>query len=162
MTDKHLIYSFQRIFTDRKFIFVCLLIILVSMSAYFALNYQYHLENPNTAVILKDYPVGQPVAVSGAVTNVQNGSFTISDMYHGLNVNYTIISVEKVSPGDQAEVLGILGNNYVVNANKVLITPSFDYSFMLIRSAIVALIFLYFFNRYWSFDFKLMEFRRRR
>jgi len=162
MTDKLLMDRIQRIFTDRRFIFVCLLVILVTMSAYFALNYQYHLENPNTAVILKNYPVGQQVAVSGAVGNIQNGGFTISDMYHGIDVNYTIISVEKVSPGDQAEVLGILGNNYLVTANKILIIPSFDYSFMLIRSAIVALLFIFFFNHYWSFDFKIMEFRRRR
>ena len=162
MTDKRLMHRIQRIFTDRRFIFICLLIILVTISAYFSLNYQNHLENPNTAVILKNYPVGQPMAVSGSVANVQNGSFTISDMYHGIDVNYTIISGESVSPGDQTEVLGILGNNYLVNANKILITPAFDYSFMLIRSAIVALIFLFFFNRYWSFDFKLIEFRRRR
>ena len=162
MTDKALNQRFQRILTDRKFIFIGLLIILVLMSIYFAFNYQNHLQNPNTAVILKSYPLGQTVAVSGVVANVQEDSFTLSDMYHGIDVNYTIISGEKVSAGDQVEVLGILGNGDRVNASKVLVTPAFDYDFMLLRSALVALIFLFFFNRYWSFDFKKMVFRRRR
>jgi putative flippase GtrA len=162
MTDKTLNQRVQRVLTDRKFIFIGLLIILVLMSIYFALNYQNHLQNPNTAVILKSYPLGQTVAVSGAVTNVQDGSFTLSDMYHGIDVNYTIISGVNVSAGDQVEVLGILGNGNRVNAGKVLVTPSFDYDFMLLRSALVALIFLFFFNMYWSFNFENMEFRRRR
>jgi putative flippase GtrA len=162
MTDKLLKQRIQRIFTDRRFIFVGLLIILILMSFYFAMNYQKHLENPDTAVILKSYPLGQTVAVGGGVLNVQNGSFIISDMYHGVDVNYTIISDIKVSPGDQAEALGILETNNRINATKILVIPSFEYDFMLLRSAIVAIIFLFFFNHYWSFDTKRMEFRRRR
>ncbi len=151
-----------KILTDRKFIFFGLLVILILMSVYFASNYQKHLENPNTSIILKNYPLGETVAVSGTVAEVHDGGFTLSDMYHGFEVNYTIISGEKISPGDQAEVLGILGPSNSVNATKILVITSFDYSFMLFRSAIVAILFVIFFLYYWSFDIGNFEFRRRR
>jgi len=132
------------------------------MSLYFAFNYQKHLENPTTAIILKNYPLGETVAVSGTVAELHDNGFTVSDMYHGFDVHYNINSSEKVSLGDQVEVLGILGPSNNVNATKLLVTSSFDYNFMLFRSAIVALIFAFFFLRYWSFDTTKLEFRRRR
>jgi hypothetical protein len=152
----------RKIVTDRRFIFFGLLILLILMSFYFESNYQKHLENPTTAIILKSYPLGETVAVSGVVKEVHDGGFSVSGMYHGFDVSYTIVSDEKVSPGDQAEVLGVLEPANHVNAAKVLVVPSFDYSFMLFRSAIVGLIFIVFFLYYWSFDLKKLEFRRRR
>jgi len=147
---------------DRRVIFFCLLIVLIVLSLYFASNYQKHLENPNTSIIINNYPLGESVAVSGVVADIHDGSFNLQDTYHGINVNYTIISGEHVSKGDQVEVLGILQPSYQVNATKILIISSFDYSFMLFRSALVALIFIFFFFHYWEFDLKKLEFRRRR
>lgn len=152
----------RNILTDRRFIFFGLLIILILMSFYFALNYQKHLENPTTAIILKSYPLGETVAVSGTVAEIHDDGFTVSDMYHGFEVSYSINSGEKVLPGDQVEVLGILGPSNSVNATKILVISSFDYNFMLFRSAIMAMIFAFFFLRYWSFDIGKLEFRRRR
>lgn len=147
---------------DRRFIFFGLLIVLIILSVYFASNYQNHLENPNTSTIVKNYPLGETVAVSGVVSDVHEGGFNLSDEYHGMDINYTVTSEENVSKGDQVEVLGILQPSYRVNATKILVITSFDYSFMLLRSALVALIFLFFFFRYWEFDLKKLEFRRRR
>lgn len=147
---------------DRRFIFFGLLIVLIILSVYFASNYQKHLENPNTSTIVKNYPLGETVAVSGVVSDVHEGGFNLSDEYHGMDINYTVTSEENVSKGDQVEVLGILQPSYRVNATKILVITSFDYSFMLLRSALVALIFLFFFFRYWEFDLKKLEFRRRR
>jgi hypothetical protein len=147
---------------DRRFIFFGLLIVLVILSLYFASNYQNHLENPNTSIIIKSYPLGETVAVAGVVTDVHDGGFNLQDTYKDIVVNYTIISGEHVSNGDQVEVLGILQPSYTVNATKILVISSFDYSFMLFRSALVALIFLFFFFRYWEFDLNKFEFRRRR
>ena len=67
------------------------------MGFFYASNYQQHLENPNTSIILKSYPLGETVAVTGVVTEVNNNSFIIRDNYHGIDVNYTIYSTEKVS-----------------------------------------------------------------
>ena len=147
---------------DRRFIFFGLLIVLIILSVYFASNYQKHLENPNTSIIVKNYPLGETVAVSGVVSDVHDGDFNLSDEYHGMDINYTITSGEHVSKGDQVEVLGILQPSYRVNATKILVITSFEYSFMLLRSALVAVIFLFFFFRYWEFDLKKLEFRRRR
>ena len=160
MTKEHPKNSLKKNLTSRKFIFVGLLLALILLSIYFVSNYEQHLENPNTGVILKNYPLGETVTVSGVVTSVQNDSFIIYDNYHGIGVNYTIYSSDKVSNGDQVELLGVLGNSYQIAASKILVTSSLDYNFMLLRSGIAFLIFLFFFRRYWRFDFKKMMFRR--
>jgi hypothetical protein len=150
----------KKILTDRKFIFTFLIVIFILLSVYYASNYQKHLENPNTGVILKNYPRGDIVAVSGEITAVNNNSFLLLDQYHGIKVNYTVFSSEKVKLGDQAEVLGVLGNFNQITAQKILVVTNFDYLFMIVRSAIVVLIFVFFFRRYWRYDFKKLEFRR--
>lgn len=150
----------KNLLKNRKFIFIVLLLALILLVAYYISNYEQHLENPNTGIILKSYPLGQTVAVSGDVTSVGDGYFTIQDDYHNIQVNYTVYSPEKLSVGDEAEVLGTLGSNYQISASKILIITSFDYNFMLLRSGIAVLIFLFFFFRYWRFDFKKFEFRR--
>ena len=150
----------RNIFKSRKSILIGLLLALILLSVYYASNYQQHLENPNTSIILKSYPLGETVAVTGVVEEVNNNSFLIRDNYHGIEVNYTIYSTENVSKDDQVEVLGILGDSYQISASKILIISNFDYDFMLLRSGLGLLIFLFFFRRYWRFDFKKMEFRR--
>lgn len=152
--------SLKKVLTSRKLIFIVLVLVLIFLSGFYVLNYQQHLENPNTGVILKNYPIGETVAVSGIVTDVQTDGFTLSDNFQGTKVSYTIFSSVKVSNGDQVEVLGVLGNSYQITASKILVVSSFDYNFLLVRSAIAFLIFLYFFRLYWRFDFNKMEFRR--
>lgn len=150
----------KKMLYNRKFIFIILLILLILLTVDYVSNYQKHLENPDTGVILKSYPVGETVAVSGDVTGIGNNSFTIMDEYQNIHVNYTIYSNEEVSVGDEVEVLGTLQDNYQVSASKILVITSFDYNFMLVRSAVAVLIFLFFFLSYWRFDFKKFEFRR--
>ena len=160
MTQEKPQSKLKNILTSRKFIFAGLLGLFILLSVYYVSNYQQHLEDPNTGIIVKNYPLGETVAVSGVVTAVQNDSFILLDNYHGIKVNYTIYSQNNVSNGDQVEVLGVLGNSYQIAPSKILIISSFDYNFMLLRSGIALLIFLFFFRRYWRFDFKKMMFRR--
>jgi hypothetical protein len=160
MTQENSKLIIKKIINNRKFILIGLLLALILLSVYYASNYQQHLENPNTSIILKSYPLGETVAVTGVVEEVNNNSFIIQDNYQGIEVNYTIYSTEKVSKDDQVEVLGILGDSYQISASKILIISNFDYNFMLLRSGLGLLIFLFFFRRYWRFDFKKMEFRR--
>jgi len=151
----------KKILTNRIFIFFGLLLVLILLSGYYAANYQNHLQYPNTAVILKNYPAGETVSVTGSVIKINNiKSFIVTDSYHGKVVYYTVYSSEKVSIGDQIEVLGVLGNSYQINASKILSVSTFDYKFLLLRSFIAFLIFFFFFRRYWRFDFRKMEFRR--
>ena len=133
-----------RVVTDRKFIFISLVLALILLSVYYESNYEQHLEYPDTSIILKDYPVGQTVSVSGNVREVYNNSFILSDIYHNIEVNYTVYSPEKVSIGDNVEVLGVLGNSYNISASKILVVSAFDYHFMIFRSAVILLIFIYF------------------
>ncbi len=160
MTAEQSPNTLKRILTKRKFIFIGLLLALILLCTYYVSNYQQHLENPNTSVIIKNYPLGETVAVSGSVLDVRSDSFTILDEYHGTDVTYTIISTDKPSVGDEVEVLGVLGDYNTIFASKILVISSFDYNFMLLRSAIAVLIFLFFFRRYWRFDFNKFKFRR--
>ena len=150
----------KKILTNRAFIFFGLLLVIIILSGYYAANYENHLQYPNTAVILENYTAGETVSVTGSVIKINNNSFIVTDSYHGKVVYYTVYSSEKVSIGDQIEVLGILGNSYQINASKILSVSTFDYKFLLLRSFIAFLIFLFFFRRYWRFDFRKMEFRR--
>jgi len=150
----------KKILNSRKFIFIVLLLALVLLSIYFVSNYQQHLENPNTAIILKNYPIGETVSVSGVVSEIHNNGFTLLDEYNGFKVNYTINSPYRVYNGDHVELLGILEDSYQIAALKILVVSGFDYNFMLIRSCVAFLIFLFFFRRYWRFDFKKIMFRR--
>jgi len=152
--------SIKRVISSRKLIFISLILALILLSSYYELNYQQHLENPDTSIIIKNYPLGETVAVSGDVREVYNNSFILADTYHQIEVNYTIYSPQKVSTGDNVEVLGVLGTSYHITASKILVISAFDYQFMIVRSAIILLIFIYFFRRYWRFDFGKMEFRR--
>lgn len=150
----------KKILTNRAFIFFGLLLVLILLSNYYSANYQNHLQYPNTAVILKNYPAGETVSVTGSVIQVYNDSFLLTDAYHHNVVYYKVFSPQKMSFGDQVEVLGVLGNSYQINALKIQSVSTFDYKFLLLRSFIALLIFLFFFRRYWHFDFKKMEFRR--
>jgi hypothetical protein len=162
MTQQPITSTVKKILTNRLFIFLGLLMVLILLSGYYVANYQNHLQYPNTAVILKNYPTGQTVSVSGSVIQVRNDSFTITDVYHKTVVYYTVYSSEKVSIGDQVEVLGLLGNAYQINPSKILVVTKFEYGFLLLRSFIALLIFLFFFRRYWRYDFRTMEFRRQK
>lgn len=129
---------------------------------YYNTNYQAHLEHPDSSMILKDYPLGETVSVSGRVTMIYGDGFLLSDNYHGTAVNYHVVSNHEVKVGDEGEVLGTLMPNYTVKASKILLITDFDYKFMLLRSFLVIIIFILLFRRYWRFNISRMEFRRLR
>lgn len=136
------------------------MIVLVFLCLYYNSNYQSHLEYPDSSLILKDYPLGGTVSVSGVVTNSYNDGFLLSDNYHGTAVNYHVLSNQKLEIGDEAEVLGTLIPNYTIKSSKILVITKFDYEFMLLRSFLVVIIFILLFRRYWRFNISKMEFRR--
>lgn len=152
--------SIKIILKSRAFIFTILMIVLVFLCLYYNSNYQSHLEYPDSSLILKDYPLGGTVSVSGVVTNSYNDGFLLSDNYHGTAVNYHVLSNQKLEIGDEAEVLGTLIPNYTIKSSKILVITKFDYEFMLLRSFLVVIIFILLFRRYWRFNISKMEFRR--
>ena len=136
------------------------MIVLMFLCLYYNSNYQSHLEYPDSSLILKDYPLGGTVSVSGVVTNSYNDGFLLSDNYHGTAVNYHVLSNQKLEVGDEAEVLGTLIPNYTIKSSKILVITKFDYEFMLLRSFLIVIIFILLFRRYWRFNISRMEFRR--
>lgn len=136
------------------------MILLMLLCLYYNSNYQSHLEYPDSSMILKDYPLGETVSVSGAVTNSYSDGFLLSDNYHGTAVNYHVLSSQKLEVGDEAEVLGTLIPDYTIKSSKILVITKFDYDFMLLRSFVVVILLILLFRRYWRFDVSRMEFQR--
>jgi hypothetical protein len=147
----------------KRFIIISfLLIVLYSLCVYYNENYESYADYPSVKTILSHYPDGKNVSVTGAVSVTGNEAFYLTENYHGQYVTYKIYSQENVNKGDFVSVVGILGPSYNIKASKVLVAKKWKEEFVLTRSAIAGLFLLLLFWRYWKFDFKLMEFIRRR
>jgi hypothetical protein len=138
-----------------------LLALLAGLCLYYQENYEAH-QYPDTTVILKSYPVGETVSVSGKVASTSTGGFKLQDTSTREKVTYTISSSYPVFPGDNVRLSGVLGPDYQITASRVLVTPQWSYEFLLLRSLLAFLFLAWLFNRYWHFDREKMEFQRRK
>lgn len=138
-----------------------LLVILAGLCIYYQENYKIH-QYPDTAVILKSYPAGETVSVSGKVTSTSSGSFKLQDTSTKEKVTYTVSSSYPVSPGDNVRLSGVLGPDYQISASRILVTPQWSYEFLLLRSFLAFVFLAWLFNRYWKFSTKKIEFQRRK
>lgn len=138
-----------------------LLVILAGFCIYYQENYEAH-QYPDTAAILKSYPAGETVSVSGKVASTSSGGFKLQDTGTKKNVTYTVSSSYPVSPGDNVRLSGVLGPDYQISASRVLVTPKWSYEFLLLRSLLAFIFLAWLFNRYWKFNTKKMEFQRRK
>lgn len=141
---------------------VILIILLTGLCLYYQENYQKHTNYPDTTMILAHYPLGEYVSVSGDVTSVYTGGFNLKDTGFNQKVIYTVESSTSVSVGDNVGVMGVLEPSYHVKEYKIIVIPKWSYQFMLIRSFLAVLFLAWLFNRYWYFNPKKMEFRRRK
>jgi hypothetical protein len=114
-------------------------------------------EYASQGAIAKIYPQGNLVVVSGSITQTFPDGFILRDFYN----NFTILSPQKVNIRDRAEVYGLLGTDYQIEAKKINITPLWSYQFVMIRSFIAFLFLAFIFNRYWKFNPQNLSFQRR-
>ncbi|OPY25074.1 MAG: hypothetical protein A4E27_01061 [Methanobacterium sp. PtaU1.Bin242] len=156
------IFYLQKITRNRIFLLLVLVILLVSLCAYYYENYEQHQEYPSLGTILVNYDEGQLVSVSGTVTGTFDGGFYLEDSYQDRFIKFKIISPTSVSVGDKASVLGVLGPDYQVTSTKLLVTPRWSYQFLLLRSFLAFFFLVFIFSRYWKFDRKNWLFIRRK
>jgi hypothetical protein len=158
-----LIMNFWKTITRQRFITILVLfLVLIGLCIYYYDNFQNYQEHPGTGAVLKSYPTGEMVAVSGTVTQTFPGGFYMVETYEGLLVTYKIITTHAVHPGDKAQVLGVLGPDYTITVHEIKVTEKWSYQFLLLRSFIVLLFLLFIFHRYWRFNWKEKVFMRRR
>lgn len=139
---------------------ILLLTLLAGLCLYYHETYEAH-QYPDTEAILKNYPTGETVSVSGKVTSIFNGGFKLEDDINK-NVIYTVSSSHPVLEGDMVRISGILGSDYQISASRILVTPRWSNNFMLLRSLLAAIFLAWLFNHYWKFSTEKMEFQRRR
>jgi hypothetical protein len=134
-----------------------LFLLLVGLCIYYNENFMMHQDYASQGAIMKNYPQGNLVVVSGSITKTFPDSFQLRDNYN----NFTIISSHKVSIGDRAEVYGLLSTDYQIDAKQINITPLWSYQFVIIRSLIAFLFLAFIFNRYWKLNPEKGLFQRR-
>ncbi len=141
---------------------IILVVALAGLCTYYATEYQNHLKYPSYEVIISDYPQGAVVNVGGTVTATFNGGFQIEENQHGHLVTMKVLNNTPVRVNDKVSVVGVLGqDNTIINVERVEVNEYWKYIFLLLRSFLALIFLLYIFHRYWSFDWKSYEFRRR-
>jgi len=138
------------------------LLALLSLMVYSSL--EHNEKDPDMDYILAHYEKfeGKEVHFGGKVVEVNGGEAKIKLMeppYNYLNVTIKNASVEK---GDIVEILGILDGERHVTAEKVLISKSWKYGLIFIRSLPAIPFALYLFFKNWRFNPKKFMFEERR
>lgn len=141
---------------------IILVIALAGLCTYYATEYQNHLKYPSYEVILSDYPLGELVNVGGTVTDTFNGGFQIDENHQGHLVTMKVLNNTPVTVNDKVSVVGVLApENTIINVERVEVNEYWKYIFLLLRSFLVLIFLIYIFHKYWSFNWKSYEFRRR-
>lgn len=146
----------------RLFVGIILLIILIALCSYYAVEQEKHLKYPSYDAITSHYPQGEVVNVYGTVNQVGNGSFQIQENYNGNIVTMTIFNDTLVSVKDKVSVVGVLApDNQILNVERIEVNEYWKIIFLLLRSFLALIFLVYIFNRYWIFNWESIEFRRR-
>ncbi len=157
-----ILFPLKKLKSSRIIAALFLLILLFSLFVYYYNDYESEALYPSTKTVLTDYPQGKMISVDGDVIEVYEGGFYLKDSYQGKKIIYKVTSSSKVVVTDKVSVLGSLGPSYRVEASKILVHKKWKEDFILFRSAIGGLFLVIIFFVYWKFDFKRMEFIRRK
>lgn len=154
--------NFWAIITKHRVITILvLLLILAGLCSYYYDNFTNYQDNPGTGSIVKNYPEGEMVGVAGSVTETFQGGFYMEENYENRVVTYKVLTTVDIKPGDKAQVLGTMGPEYTVTAEKLKITEKWSYQFLFLRSFIALIFLIFIFNRYWKFNWKEKVFIRK-
>jgi hypothetical protein len=153
----------QKILKSRAIIALSLLLILFLLCAYHQTNYEYHSEYPSVKMITSDYPkyIGETASISGEVVGMHSITFQLLEREDGKNTIFTVLSDSNVDVdiGDKVEVLGSLGPDYQIYAEKIIVSKKWKYEFVFIRSFIAFILLIFVFMRNWKFDSQLFYLR---
>ena len=136
-----------------------LVLLLLSLCVYY---YHYHEDNlkyPSTAAVESYYPEGSTIFVSGTATKVNKDGFYLLD--NSGSIEYRIISGKHVKPGDNVQLIGVLGPSNTIKSTRAIVETNGGYEFIILRSALALIAFFFIFFWYWKFNFRTLEFIRR-
>ena len=154
----------KKIPKSRAIIALSLLLILFLLCAYHQTNHEYHREYPSLKDIVANYEkyIGETISISGEVVGVHSATFQLLEREDGENTIFVVLpnSNIDVGVGDKVEVLGTLGPDYQISAEKMIVSKRWKHEFAYIRSFIALIFLIFVFMRNWKFNIKRMEFVR--
>jgi len=154
----------KKIPKSRAIIALSLLLILFLLCAYHQTNHEYHREYPSLKDIVANYEkyIGETASISGEVVGVHSATFQLLEREDGENTIFVVLpnSNIDVGVGDKVEVLGTLGPDYQISAEKMIVSKRWKHEFVYIRSFIALIFLIFVFMRNWKFNIKRMEFVR--
>lgn len=132
-----------------------LIVLLFMLCFYGNLEYKKHLPYPTGSMIAEDYQayIGKEVFIFGDVVEVRGGEAKISA--EKLIFSAAPLSVKN---GDLVEIVGILGENYVISVKQSLSYDRLSYYLVFIRSIVGAVILIAVFSTSWRFSWRRFRF----
>lgn len=143
-------------------VFVTCLLVLCT---YHAVYHDLHETYPGNEAVIFDTCCDVPVSVSiyGTVLQTSDDGFTLRITHGSASKILTVLSQEGVPPvarGDKVEVLGVRHSDELVPEMMIVLKQWSHYAVYLRSVAGLAITLVVFF-RYWTFDFRALQFRRR-
>ncbi|KYC45247.1 MAG: hypothetical protein APG12_01702 [Candidatus Methanofastidiosum methylothiophilum] len=152
----HKLYDYiKKISKNRILSLIILLIILGSLFIYYAENFPQHGQYGEINKSNKF------VAFSGEVTAIYEDYFVLTYYNQIKNHDINVKSTTNVSLGDTVQIQGYFISPNTIQANIVVVSNSWDKSFVFYRSVFGLLILLIIFFRYWRFILNKFLFVRR-
>lgn len=137
---------------------IVFVLVLFSLCTYHWMYCDLHELPENEDVVRGDH-TGKRVSLFGVVNHADNFSITIE--YGDKSRGIEVISPRKVDEGDKVEVLGVMLDADIIEAEEVMVYDGWSYNFIFIRSAFAIPVLALVFFRYWSFSLREFRFRRR-
>ncbi len=148
---------------NRIIIALLLLSVLIGLCFYYNNIYESNAKYPSAKSILTNYTQGEIVFISGDFAGTYDSGFYILNNFQNKKTIYKINSSYNATEGDIVSLIGVLGPSFTINnPQQIVINKKWKEDFLLYRSALIGIILLLLFWRYWKFDFRKMQFYRRK
>jgi len=143
---------------NRAFIGLAVVVFLFMLSFYYYVNHENHRAYPGRSAVISGFE--GVVVVSGFVSGFDEDGFRLYIQDRGRGMDVQVLSDAVVGIGDGVEVLGVLHGGVLV-PERLLIYGRWSFLAVYLRSALAFPFVLFYFFRYWFFDFDRLVFVRR-
>jgi hypothetical protein len=139
-----------------------LLILLITLCIYYANGYEKNVDYSFYGAIPAQHSQGALAFVYGTVTDTYEGGYDVQELYNDQVITMHVQSSHPQSSGEVITIIGVLGpDNQIVSIRTLQVTEAWKEFFLLLRSFLALIFLIFIFHRYWYFDPRKFEFRRR-
>ncbi len=151
-----------------KKILIAIILIIVLLTLFIYSSFEYNKYDPDLNYILDNFEKynNTEVNIGGKITDINLSQQIIFIKTGESPYKEFEIDIENVNfngeIGDNIEILGTLNSPTQITAKKILVSPSWEYNLVYIRSLPAIPFALYLFFRSWKFNKKTFRFERRK